>query len=744
MKGQNQMKKNGLEQAGLFSLFLLGGLILVLSFYEVFVRGWLNWHIQQKEVWSLFPELLLLFFAFFASLTLFTKKREQWGALILLFSGFCWIYVTWIPLFLAACYMVFLFFHGAFLRIFVFRITLRMSAFLDFLLGVSSLLCLFCLMSAFQLGSIRNLRLAVAVLFVAELIFFLLHKKEKSEKKEGILPKLSLELAGTRPQAACFSAALTFFCIQIGRMNRTIDYDSIWYGLRSEFVLDPNHGIYENLQLPGAVYTYPKGLETLLLPISGLPSYAFLYAFELMLALLCAVVGYRIVSFFVGEQKKSLPMLAVLLISATPAVMNMAITAKTDLMTMLLQLLMVYFWLYYIRSGERSLMTGAWMAYLLSFLMKPTAPVFSTAIMGMSLCYFLWKRCFFSCIFLKNKEKNKKRTWALLFPVAGAFLGITARTWLMVGVPMTSSFGPLFQKLGFVVKYPYRVDQFNQIGSQISIFSKEGQIQLWERMYGMWIAPVTENMDHVVIAWGGVLSVFLILAVLFLKTGKKEQTQVILGKDYLKMVCIPYALVNLVIMALLRKPDGNYFMTCYVLIILYFCIELSEYPEKKRKKMTGMLIPYLIYSMILCVVTNWSMSIGFNEAHLISRQYYQSQMMEKVKLSQQGMEQIWDYLEDHPGEKGIGFGDHEYILRFPGILESYLDLTYWGNSHLTDTTEEFIEYIRKADISFFIIDWEFERENRPEEVERLKLLAAMGVTETILEEGRYELVGICQ
>ena len=58
-------------------------------------------------------------------------------------------------------------------------------------------------------------------------------------------------------------------------MNICADYDSLHYGLRSEYILNDGGGIYEDLGSVNVVYTYSKGLEILLLPISGLPSYSF-------------------------------------------------------------------------------------------------------------------------------------------------------------------------------------------------------------------------------------------------------------------------------------------------------------------------------------------------------------------------------------------------------------------------------------------------------------------------------------
>ena len=60
-------------------------------------------------------------------------------------------------------------------------------------------------------------------------------------------------------------------------------FDSLWYGVRSPYILDNGRGIYENMGNIGIVYTYSKGFEVLTLPLSVLPSYSFLTAFNLWL-----------------------------------------------------------------------------------------------------------------------------------------------------------------------------------------------------------------------------------------------------------------------------------------------------------------------------------------------------------------------------------------------------------------------------------------------------------------------------
>lgn len=84
----------------------------------------------------------------------------------------------------------------------------------------------------------------------------------------------------TRASGSSSCVHLTMFFLQAGRLNHELDYDSLHYGLRSAYVLDNGNGIYKNLGLINLVYTYSKGAEVLVLPLSGTPTYRicpFLY-----------------------------------------------------------------------------------------------------------------------------------------------------------------------------------------------------------------------------------------------------------------------------------------------------------------------------------------------------------------------------------------------------------------------------------------------------------------------------------
>ncbi len=108
-------------------------------------------------------------------------------------------------------------------------------------------------------------------------------------------------------------------------------------------------GIYENPGLVGMVYVYSKGLEVLTLPLSDLASHSYLLFFTLWLAVMGLMMVYRISRLFMGREYS---VLAAALCASLPAIMNMGISAKPDIITWLLQLIMIeYFFRYLISTG---------------------------------------------------------------------------------------------------------------------------------------------------------------------------------------------------------------------------------------------------------------------------------------------------------------------------------------------------------------------------------------------------------
>ena len=219
-------------------------------------------------------------------------------------------------------------------------------------------------------------------------------------KKQNVVSKCSNLFRAVMPetvlQAALLAFILTMFFLQAGRSNHELDYDSLHYGLRSAYVLDNGNGIYKNLGLINLVYTYSKGAEVLVLPLSGTPTYGFVLSFTFWTTIVSVVTAAVMGARFSG---KTVGFWTGALVSAIPGIMNMAVSAKSDSITLMCQLI-IYDFLCLAVVRENIWLIFAVAVYLLSLVYKPTALVFSTALGGVGLVSLL--------IFKKDRKTGKK------------------------------------------------------------------------------------------------------------------------------------------------------------------------------------------------------------------------------------------------------------------------------------------------------------------------------------------------
>ena len=125
--------------------------------------------------------------------------------------------------------------------------------------------------------------------------------------------------------------------------------------------------------------------------------------------------------------------------------MNMSVTAKTDSATALFQLIMIYFLLLYIRRQKTYWLVLAGNAFFMTMVLKPTALVFSTIVGGTA---------FLCMVFMKRLRIQWKEPFFLgWIPMLSMWALVWLRTWLLTGLPVTSVFYSIWNKLGFVVRY---------------------------------------------------------------------------------------------------------------------------------------------------------------------------------------------------------------------------------------------------------------------------------------------------
>ncbi len=699
------------ERAALFLLAVLVLGAIGYSFWRLFVTGTLSWHIRQRESLLMAGECLLLFVLLWVIFKTAGPAAVRLGGAGLVSCVFLWAHRLLVPVIFSGMYAAYLWVFGGWIRL-RFMPPLpdhtgpgRKSAlwgeekgrgWRNFLTGSLGAICLYCLMSAAGFGKIKVLWAVIGATGAAALLDGTYRRLLIKTLRSGVRDLGRRDRTGRGVgfwEAAAAAAVLIAFFIQAGRMNIAVDYDSIWYGVRSPYVLSNGKGIYENLGLIGIVYTYSKGFEVLLLPLSVLPSYSFMISFNLWLAAGILSLAYRI-----GEmcaEKKAAEMMVVLL-AALPGIMNMTITAKSDIATLYFQLVMAAEMLCYL-SGDREALWYSLAAFFATWTLKPTAMVFSTAVMGMSGLY------------LVGSKKVSLKGWRaapVLVLSLGALAGIWARTLLITGLPVTSVFSSLLTKVGFKMKYPFDVQKIPNNSSGLE--AGEMLAGIGKRIFQILFDPQGDDMAHVILAWGGTtlwffFSVWFVWRFLKKREESSGERQV---SRYLTVVFLPFLACNVISFIMLTQVDGNYFMLLHVLQAMYVFHLVSRLEKKKvRDQIYGLAVPVILFSLLVAWVTNWNWTLGFTPISWRHKGFYNHQEIQRQQMEEKGRGGIWHILAQNPRNRVIIIGDHPRSLVFPCSTQSYLDITgTWGNVVLVANMENFVEFLEYAKTDFIYVE----------------------------------------
>lgn len=722
------MKKKRIMES-LLALFLLFLSVLCVAapFAALFTGdGTYSWQFGDPATKKMMAEIALLFVLLSGFLLLAGKPSVRWGGTAVICLIFCWAHVIFLPMAVSALYLGYVFLAGRFVRTALLgQKDMEDGWMADFILGVSAVLCAFCLLSAFKIGSIAQLKLFSAVSGAALYLWAALSGGLRravcclkgSFQRDGF-QKNEFQKGGLQGTNRILWSLLTAFLIvmvliQAGRMNISLDFDTLWYGVRSEYVLDNGTGIYENPGMVGMAYVYAKGLETLALPLSDLASHSYLLALNLWMAAAGLAGIYRLAGLFMNRMWA---FTAAALASCIPGIMNMAISAKPDVITWTLQIFMVYYMACYIKERKFALLAMSGGAYLLSLTMKSTALVFSTAIFGMSGLYLLGRRIL--------SLKAPWRQWLFMAAPLGALTGIWARTMMITGMPVTSVFTSIFEKLGFRMKYPFATSGLPQNYEEASNLAV-----LLRRLYHMLLMPTGKDMGHVVFAWGSPLMLFFTgicaaAALLMAADWKRRRAGESGGQPdrkqnresakkrlslYAHVAFWPFLAVNLVSLVMLYQIDGNYFMLLYTGIIIGSLSLLHSLKQAGHRRflrtVSWLLVPIMAFNVLMTAESNWAWSLGFSEIQWANKGRVNHEALQHEKMVQAGNEQIWNILAEDETTRVIAFGDHPGCLQFPCVVQSYKDITSpWGNVELVNTVEAFEEYMAYAQADYAYVE----------------------------------------
>ena len=568
--------------------------------------------------------------------------------------------------------------------------------------------------------------------------------------------------------------ALPFFILQMNRSNVALDYDSLRYGLRSAYVLFPE-GFFSAHGQINSVYSYPKGLELLTYPLNYLPGYGFLLSFSLWTYLALALVfGLLLFHFQKNRKKLYIGILCFFLLSS---VGNMSLTMKTDLFTLLLQLSALYFFL----KGKR--LQSCFLLFF-SYSFKPTAVVFST-LLGIVFLFTMLLECFWKRNTKANTKENininantginsntnhnrsqaKGEKWTselpfVLFSVVYTGL-ITLRTFLITGLPFSTTFTGIFKAIGFHVNWPFNLDAHVDYSGELSF--SESALSFFRRLFSFLFYPVGEDMEHVAIAWSGVLFPLILLFALwqcfsigrkclpgknslpggnsllernsssgreaFLRMGSREASL----WDYL-----PLSLSFLVIMAfsllsfvMLWQIDGNYYILWESLALL-LCFSGGNLQEKRGIILllkAFFFFPFYLAAFLGTITTSWAGAVGFTPIDLANKGYYDHALVELENQGEKGSLPAVSEMAKNPSHHVLAFAETPECYRIPCNVQSITDVEGSGGSPgLYDSSLYFAWFLKWSDTDYVYLEQSFLHDEREERAgEMLLQMAEEGI-----------------
>ncbi len=685
----------------------------------------------------LFIEMAAVFAVSFLCLYLPKTNRARAGGIAILAAAFCWIHQAFLPVLLAGLYICALIKIGSALRRTVDRKTrlpeyTAVTAMADFTLGCGIMILVYCLMSLAGIGAINCTRVA-AVLFFALSFLPCFSAKEKTAVN-------TVKNFWNRESTITFTAALllaftvSMVLLETGRMNICMDYDSLHYGLRSEYILNNGGGLYENLGSINVVYTYSKGMEILLFPLSGLPSYGFILSFSMWMAVGILVIGGEIASFFTDRRHG---LICTALLAAIPGIMNMGITAKTDCITALFELIMVYFILLYMKRQKAVYFAAAGNAFFMSMVLKPTSVVFSTGIAGIAFLYMICTR--------SVRFSGRKRYFITWIPMIAMWGLVWLRTFLLTGFPLTSVFTSLWTRLGFEVKYPFLFESIPSNGG--SPFSRAGVKHFLTRLFGVLVLPSGEDMSHVWIAWGTplILVSLLFIAAAFIVRMKKTPKQLKRPLISFILMFLADGALSLAALYLLWQVDGNYFILLYVQCIVLATVVLANMESTVLSgALKLLLVPVVIFNITLTAVTNWCGTLGLTPISLINKGYYDHQAENQEEMRLSGNEEIWSILDASAQTRVVSFGEQPEMLLFPCNTQSYTDIAgSGGNFWVAVTADSFRDFLDYAGTDYVYVEREYLQKDSEEWLLIEDMIRQGYLTDLFFEDGNV-LAGVAK
>ena len=284
----------------------------------------------------------------------------------------------------------------------------------------------------------------------------------------------------------------------LARTNNITGYDPLWYSLRPQYVLAPEHSFFDETGLVSPVYYFPKLYELLIAPLSAFRDVSYPFAFGAGVLGLFGITVWRF-GRALGVDRQ-LMLIGTLATITIPAIGNTALSTKSDVAASLLVLLGALWAWNAIRRHRLGELCWAFAALALASACKLIALPYAAALaLGAALMVRFDGRDHST----RAWQKPDRLDWSVAGLASLAALVVHARTWWLAGVP---TIGPeplmsLWRWLGMDMREP--------IGT-LSWLKAQNWPDVPAQIYEILFAP--SDLPHIIVSWTGNVWLWLMLA----------------------------------------------------------------------------------------------------------------------------------------------------------------------------------------------------------------------------------------
>jgi len=539
-------------------------------------------------------------------------------------------------------------------------------------------------LSAFGFGSILDLRwftLALAVIaFAVRPRPFTMHLWKRLRESD-------------RASRTILGALLGWGLVLYARAGLVEAFDSLWYGLRPQYVLVADGSVFRPLGLVSPVHYFPKLYEVFLAPLAALGNSSVMLGIGVWLLLLVGLTCKRILSEL--GLKPLWCWLGVALAVSVPAVSNMSIEAKPDTLALWLMLMALLEGIRYLRSLDRAHFVWFALCALLATQAKLTAIPY-VGVLALALLIASWRQ---NRIGVDGGNRAELRVAVFALAAAAIVsLFVIARTWLLAGVP-TIGPDPLL-----AIWRAFGMDLTPPAGTLHWTYPQE-----WSDVPALLIDELfrPERLPHIVITWLGNAWLCLAIVAIVARFAKRSPETLRERAIWLGAAMMLTGLALLVGWRYMeRGSDGNYFAIAAVTAAIFSLNaarrRIEAWPNAQRALAASVCAFALFQAAYAFVSGSWTSGTRAFDT-VLTRGLQPEHKETWLAFEKAGIAEIADRLREGEGvRRAVGYVEDGIGFRLPLRYEDLMMVGYSRPEYLSNMPL-FLAFLRDNRIDALIL-----------------------------------------